>query len=73
VAAEATILLVVPPTVILQVNQANRTSIKTDRLQVATTVDKKDTSHISVQRRIKKGIQIPQDPAIRIGEGIIKI
>ena len=74
--AEAIIPLVVPHTEIMQINMANRISIRIDRLRAVSTVDKRDTSHISAVRRIEKGIQIPRemrDPAIRIGEEIIKI
>ena len=76
--AEATIPRVVHHMEIIQISKLNlnRISIKIDRLQVASTVDKKDTSHISALRRIEKGIQIPlemRDPAIRIGEEIIKV
>ena len=69
-------LLVVLPTEIIQVKQANRTPIKIDRPQLVSTVDKKDTTHTSALIRIEKGIQSPQelrDPVTKIGEEIIKL
>ncbi len=72
--AEATILLVVRHTGIIQVNKTSRISIGIDGLQVVSTVDKRDTSHTSAQRRIEKGIQIPRemrDPATKTGEEIL--
>ena len=74
--AEAIIPLVVPHTEIMQINMANRISIRIDRLQAISTVDKKETSDTSALRRIEKGIQIPQettDPTIKIGEEIIRV
>ena len=69
-------LLVVLLMEIIQINQPNRTLIKIDPPQLALTVDKKDTSLTSAQKRIKKGIQNPRemrDPVNKTGEEIVRL
>ena len=74
--AEAIMQLAVLPMEIIQINQPSRMPIKIDHPQLASTVDKKDTSCTSVRRGIEMGIQIPRemkDPVTKIGEEIIKL